>query len=128
QFAQIFAGTGAWGLLTGNTASHEGLVELVVQVGAVRHQQKRELPRNRAAYFFGEERHRIGFPASLRVPEHPEFSQIGMRRFHQFQRLVISLPQRLGGRPGPRPPPWSALLFFPPPPPPLHSPPHQPLP
>ena len=50
----------------------EGLVNLVVEVVTVGHQQEGEIARHLPAHLLGKERHGIGLAAALRVPEHAE--------------------------------------------------------
>ena len=66
-------------------------VDLAVEIVAVGHEEERELPRDRAAHLFGEERHGIGLPAALGVPENAQFAEIGMGGFNQFQHLRAGL-------------------------------------
>src|SRR5207237_1469990 len=73
-------------LLAGDAAAGERLVNLVVEIVPVGHYQEREIPPHFAAYLLGEESHRIGFAAALRVPEHAEPAEIGMRALDDIHR------------------------------------------
>ena len=72
-------------LVVRHPAADKGLVDLSVQVIAVRHQQESEIARHGAPHFFGKERHRIRLAAALRVPHHAQPAQIGMRSLNNLQ-------------------------------------------
>ena len=62
------------------------LVDLVVQILAVGHQQEGEVARHLAAHLLGEERHRVGLAAALRVPEHAQPAEVGVRPLDDVDR------------------------------------------
>ena len=95
QLLELHTGGRTGGLVVGNAAADEGLVKLVVQIDAVRHQHEGEVAGHGAPDFLGEERHRVGFAAALSVPKHTEFAEIGMRPLDDLHRTVRH--ERRGG-------------------------------
>lgn len=80
---QLLPRAGAWGLFIRYTAADERTPDLVIEVLAIGHPEEGEVAGHDAAHLLGEEGHRIGFAAALRVPEHAQPSQIGVRPLHQ---------------------------------------------
>ena len=83
---EVVSRRGARRVLAGDAAAGEGLVNLVVEVVAIGHQQEGEIARHLPAHLLGEERHGIGLAAALRVPEHAEPAEIGMRPLDDVHR------------------------------------------
>ena len=86
---QLLARAGARRLLVGHAAADEGAPDLVVQILAVGHHQEGEVAGHDPAHLLGEERHRVGLAAALRVPEHAQPAEVGMRPLHQRQLVVF---------------------------------------
>jgi hypothetical protein len=53
------------------TTAHEGLIDLLIEILAVGHDDEREIPRHDAPYLLGEKDHGIRLAAALSVPEDP---------------------------------------------------------
>src|SRR5262249_16621067 len=64
----------------------ERLVNLVVEVVTIGHQQEREVPGHLSSHLLGEERHRIGFAAALSMPEYTKPPEIGMSPLDDIHR------------------------------------------
>ena len=85
---EIVARGGPRRVLVRDAAADEGLVNLVVEIVAVGHQQEGEVARHLAPHLLGEEGHRVGLAAALRVPEHAEPAEIGMRPLDDVHRAL----------------------------------------
>ena len=86
QVFQILSRCSPRCVLAGDAAAGERLVDLIVEVVAVGHQEESEIPWHLAANLLGEERHGIGLAAPLRVPEDAEPAEIGMRPLDDVHR------------------------------------------
>ena len=97
---QIAARSRPGRLFVCDAAANEGLVDLAVEIGPVGHQQEGEIALQFPPHLLGEERHRIGLAAALRVPEHAEPSEVGMRTLDDIDGpLRNEGGWRLGKRP-----------------------------
>ena len=95
---QLLARAGARRLLVRHAAADERAPDLVVQVLAVGHHQEGEVAGHDAAHLLGEERHRVGLAAALRVPEHAQPAQVRVRPLHQRQLVVcVAFGKELSG-------------------------------
>ena len=86
---QLLARAGPRRLLVRHAAADERAPDLVVQVLPVGHHQEGEVAGHDPAHLLGEERHRVGLAAALRVPEHAEPAQIRVSPLHQGQVVVL---------------------------------------
>ena len=86
QAFEVLARGGARRLLVRDAAADEGPVNLARPGLAVGHHQEGEVARHLPPHLLGEERHRIGLAAALRVPEHAEPAEVGVRPLDDVDR------------------------------------------
>ena len=95
-FLQLAPGAGSRRLGIRHPAADECAPDLVIEILAVGHHHEGEIAGHHAPHLFGKERHRVRLAAALRVPEHPQPSQIGVPPPHP--RQVVAGAARRAGR------------------------------
>jgi hypothetical protein len=87
--AEIIRGTGiARGVYRPKYRSGQILVNLIVQILAIRDDEEGEIARHLPAHLSGKEHHGVGLAGALGVPEHAQLSlQLGAIR-HRFHQVV----------------------------------------
>lgn len=85
QGAQRVPGAGPRCVLVDDAAADERPPDLSVQIFAVGHDDEGEVAGDDAAHFLGEEGHRVGLAAALRVPEDAQAAGIRVRAADQRQ-------------------------------------------